>query len=380
MSKIRIATFNVENLFSRARPMNLETWEEGKPILEDIRNLNTELAREKYDEQCKEAIKQILLKYEFDNPNKRARPFDIIQTRKKLFSRPQTGGIKVVAAGRSSWVGWVELQREMFPATAVENTARVLAEVKAQVVCLVEVENRITLHDFNRSVISKFMTPYEHNMVIEGNDMRGIDVGVLSRFPIRSLRSHIDDQAKDDQGRPLFYQNGEPVLIFSRDCPEYEIELPDGQFLYLLANHFKSQGYGSKASNDARRRAQAERVREILTETYDLNQEFVVVAGDLNDTPSQTPLEPLLNTADLHDVLDHLPPGSDRWTYRTGQKQFDYLLASSRLMTTPPGVGIERKGLYSQDDFGGKYSHFPTVKGLTTQASDHAAVWADFSI
>ena len=30
-------------------------------------------------------------------------------------------------------------------------------------------------------------------MVIDGNDERGIDVGLVTRFPVGTMRSHVDD-------------------------------------------------------------------------------------------------------------------------------------------------------------------------------------------
>ena len=38
--------------------------------------------------------------------------------------------------------------------------------------------------------------PFTHVMVIDGNDERGIDVGLMTRkdFPIGFMRSHVDDR------------------------------------------------------------------------------------------------------------------------------------------------------------------------------------------
>lgn len=43
------------------------------------------------------------------------------------------------------------------------------------------------------------------------------------------MRSHISDRTGD-------------VRTFSRDCPEYYIELPSGRELLVLSNHFASKG------------------------------------------------------------------------------------------------------------------------------------------
>lgn len=37
---MKIATFNVENMFERAKAMSLETWTDGKEVLEDYQRLN----------------------------------------------------------------------------------------------------------------------------------------------------------------------------------------------------------------------------------------------------------------------------------------------------------------------------------------------------
>ena len=37
---MRIASYNVENLFDRAKAMNLESWAEGRPILDRFAELN----------------------------------------------------------------------------------------------------------------------------------------------------------------------------------------------------------------------------------------------------------------------------------------------------------------------------------------------------
>jgi len=58
-------------------------------------------------------------------------------------------------------------------------------------------------------------SPFEHVMLIDGIDDRGIDVGLLTRkgYDIVGIRFHVD--ATDRTGE-----------VFSRDCPEYTIATP----------------------------------------------------------------------------------------------------------------------------------------------------------
>jgi hypothetical protein len=57
---MRIASFNVENLFSRVCAMNMNSWADGKDILAQYYELNTLLQNETYTESIKmEFLKSI---------------------------------------------------------------------------------------------------------------------------------------------------------------------------------------------------------------------------------------------------------------------------------------------------------------------------------
>ena len=100
-----------------------------------------------------------------------------------------------------------------------------------------------------------------------------------------------------------------------------------------------------------------------------------MVAGDFNDTPTSKPLKKLLATANLFDVLTSPKFSGPRWTFDNGKDQFDYLLVSKPLFEQITAVGIERRGIFRADT-----APFPEVTNKITQASDHAAVWADFNL
>ena len=57
----------------------------------------------------------------------------------------------------------------------------------------------------------------------------------------------------------------------------------------------------------------------ILAERYDIKKQWVIIAGDFNDTPGSAPLKPLLNNSGLFDTLAVANVSADqRWTYYFG--------------------------------------------------------------
>lgn len=353
----RLATFNVENMFCRPRLLNFRDNTVADELIVKVAAFRQELKKTVYDKPKILVLYQELKEY-----------LSIGETRAKLFNRDKS---KVVADGVNDWDGFIDFKEDKLSEPAIQNTARVIRSVNADVCALIEVESRPTLQRFcsQRLAASGQFKRYPHQMLIDGNDDRGIDIGLVSRFPIRNLRSHVDDRNGNSQ-------------IFSRDCLEAEIVLPNGRSLWLLLNHFKSKGFGSQSESNERRLRQAEQVAKIL-QGYKLTQDLVVVAGDLNDTPGSAPLAPLLRVANLHDVL-HLqfPQAADRWTYHFERnEQIDYLLVSEPLKAALQNAGVERRGIFNVETFsGGTIQPFNTVTKYTEAASDHGAVWAQFTL
>lgn len=359
---MRIASFNTENLFSRAIVLTFKDNADGDKILKKIGDLQGELDKQVYDKPKILALYNSLKDY-----------IDIAEDRGKLFKR-QLFAIKGVAAnGVNDWDGSIEFKRAKFTETTRVNTAKVLKALKADVQCLVEVENRDTISSFNSDMMGTQKFPF--NMLIDGNDPRGIDVGLLSRFPIKNIRTHIFDKDKPTS----------KSFIFSRDCLEVELEIANNKSLYVLCNHFKSKGYSaSQKDADARRKLQADKVKEILQKNYDLKKDMVVVMGDFNDTPDSKPLQTLLNTQNLTDVLK-LKFGNDidkTYTYFYKQKsQIDFILVSKPLKDAFTDAGVERRGMFELNTLSnGAEKRFPTVTSVANAASDHAGIWAEFNV
>ena len=356
---MRIATFNSENLFTRAKVLNFKNSADGDKPLKKIGDLQGELKKKVYDKPKILSLYNSLKEY-----------IEIAEDRGKLFKR-QLFAIKGVAAnGVDDWDGSIVFKRDKFSETTRINTAKVLKALKADVQCLVEVENRDTISSFNSDMLGTKKFPF--NILIDGNDPRGIDVGLLSRYPIKNIRTHIFDKSGSS-------------FIFSRDCLEMELEITANKSLYVLCNHFKSKGYSaSQADADARRKLQADTVKKILQKNYDLKTDMVVVLGDFNDTPGSAPLQTLLNTQNLTDVLK-LKFGNDiekTYTYYYNKKdQIDFILVSKPLKDAFADAGVERRGMFELNELsGGAEKRFDTVTAPSNAASDHAGVWAEFNI
>lgn len=354
MPLFRVASFNVENLFSRARVLNLEDHERVEELLRQIAELKGLLGRAAYTAAVKARIKALLADLRLY--------VSIREDRGKLLNRQ--GGVS--AGGAGDWDGVIEFKRAEVSEMAREATADVLKALKADVVCVVEAENRLMLQQFNSQAMDSKKFP--HILVVDGNDERGIDVGLYTKLRLGAIHTHIYD--KDEAG-----------TVFSRDCLEVRLEaLPNGEPLHVLCNHLKSKGYGDAAAGNAKRKRQAAQIAKILR-GYDLTKDHVVVAGDMNDTPDSDPLRPLLEVPDLHDVLA-LQFGDDadrRWTYRYSGRgsQIDYLLVSTPLKEALVRAGVERRGIWGIADITGEQG-FASVTAKKDAASDHGAVWAEF--
>jgi endonuclease/exonuclease/phosphatase family metal-dependent hydrolase len=255
------------------------------------------------------------------------------------------------------------------------NTGRVIRDVDADIIAVIEAEHRIALKQFSDYVLAKVGgKSYPHVMLIDGNDDRGIDVGLMTKagYTIGNMRSHIHDLA----------ENGQPV--FSRDCPEYCVETPNGEQIWILPNHFKSKFGGNDAASRNKRKAQAKRTAEIYERLMAEGHNNIIVLGDLNDTPDSDPLQPLLAGTNLKDISAH--PTFDtgefagKGTFGLGndQDKIDYLLLSPALFNRITACGLFRKGAWP----GKRPKRWTVYEELQSEihaASDHHVVWCEIN-
>lgn len=381
---IRIASYNVENLFARPKALNTNDWDEGKPILEAYEQVNALMSEAHYTPLRKQTMIDLLVALDvyFVNGAGAVRRRETQEPRwawlrknRGAFDRQPEDpkqSVEIVADGREGWIGWVELQKEAVDAVSTRMTARVIAEVNADILAVVEAEDRPSLVRFNRELLGQ---QYANAMLIDGNDERGIDVGLMTRagFELGAMRSNVN--LTDSVG-----------TVFSRDCPEYEVRTPGGASLHVLVNHFKSQSGGG----GAKRARQAAATRRIAQGLVDQGR-HVVVLGDLNEGPPAQGAPPA-NLAALFDPAGPLlscyelpcfDPGPRPGTFDSCglRNRLDYILVSKSLQAAVTGGGIFRKGLWGTrktrpDD----WPTYPQMLEGHHGASDHAAVFVDLNL
>lgn len=381
---MRLASYNMENLF--LRPVAFAPGDPGgnDAVLEAYQQVSEALTHETYSDADKAVITGGLTVLGLDGGDESAVAW-LRQNRGHLVHRSSEPPlIEVVARGRSSWIGWLELKTDAVDEQATRHTAQVVSDIEADVIATIEVEGRRALTEFNDDLLAGHDGGgFGHIMAITGNDRRGITIGVMSRpdYPITAIRSHVDDS--DATGK-----------IFCRDCAEYTFTTPSDSSLLVLVSHFKSKGYGS--ATEEKRRREASRVAAIYAERRDQGISKIAIVGDFNDTPDSPALASLLAQTDLQDVSDH--PDFDTGalpgyagprlvgTYGSGTPQkIDYILLSPDLHKRLTGGGVCRKGVWTSSA-SGKWEPYPDLQHLTKAegqaraASDHAAIWADLEL
>jgi endonuclease/exonuclease/phosphatase family metal-dependent hydrolase len=384
---VRFASFNVENLFDRPRAFNQATWAAGRPILDAYAEFNSLIALATYTPADKARMIQLLVQLDVYRVHNGIVRRNRTPTPRWAWLRADRGsfdverdatGMEIVADGRSDWIGWVELATEPVDEISTRMTARVIQDVSADVLGVVEAEDRPSLDRFNDELLAD---RYGHVMLIDGNDTRGIDVGIMTttQIEIIAMRSNVDVPDLTSANEHLF----------SRDCAEYLCLLPSGVGVWVLLNHFKSQSGGG----GPKRSRQAQGVRTIVDRLIARGERNVVVMGDLNEGPAvlgQPPanLTPLFDpNGPLVEVysLPAFDAGPRPGTFqRCGiRERLDYIFVSRDLAALVVNGGLERRGLWggpTNINPPAQWAIYPDISAPEHAASDHAAIFIDITL
>ena len=250
--------------------------------------------------------------------------------------------------------------------------ARLLDEIKPDILLVMEVENAASLAALNGFLSDPLPEARVTRLGDGSNDDQKMNLAVLSRFPLAG-------QQETDFG-PLTGP-GRPTRGFIRA----EVDLGEGHRLVLYAVHLKSN-FGHRPRNIAQRKATLELIaadaRALAASRPDLTWEMLV-AGDTNVDPElpefagDPSLQPLKEWKDLWRGR----PLADRTTLPTRYGDpalefppacFDRLFASRELLQSPWKVGapqVLQKGVDTR--------RVTSMPGEGEHISDHYPIYVD---
>lgn len=260
--------------------------------------------------------------------------------------------------------------------------AQRIDNMNVDVLAVQEVENQDALRQFNRDCLAN---PYPFQVLIEGNDPRFIDVGLLSRFPVANVTSH-RFEVHPDRPEPVFGRDLLQVDVFNATRKR--------RLFTVFINHLKSKFVpffvqdkeAAQRENSLRRTMQAETIARVVEGQTRPNSRYIVL-GDMNDGPESDPLQALREgglglTDALESVVESQPPpratnaedvpSTVRWTSRLSVPNapdsfelFDQIWLSPSLTPKLDHAQIERRPFFSTDAAGVGSDHDPVWIRLT---------------
>ena len=202
---MKIATFNIQNLFHRDK--SLVKIQAGNAMMNWLNEMDHLMRKYTKTSSDLDRIKELSFLLGFEKISRKS--YAVMRRRGgELFFRGCHSSGEMMANSLTDWNGWVPLQTIPVDAIATQNKARVIAEVNADVLLLQEVEDRNSLLEFNNQFLPEFNgIPYRELLVLQGNDGRGQETGMLTKngFQIQEVRTYSNEL--DDNGLPIFDKN-----------------------------------------------------------------------------------------------------------------------------------------------------------------------------
>ncbi|WP_289024234.1 hypothetical protein [uncultured Salegentibacter sp.] len=375
---MKLATFNIQNLFHRDKSFNETQFNKTKKDWEIAMDELMDKPIKSIQDQ--ERLRELVCLADIDNINR----YTYAVLRRKggyLFLKGKNYSKELKASELTDWNGWIALQNYPLDPIAVKNKVRVIADVNPDILILQEIEDRASLAEFNEDFLPRFgCEPFQQTFVVQGNDIRGLEIGVLLRkgFKIKSVRSHIFDL------------NVRGENVFDKDLLEYEIQTPKGNTIWILVTHLKNQA-GDNNFSDRIRKQQAKRIAEVYKQMKAEGKINVAIVGTLNAPSFCNSLSPLLLKTNVLDISKHsgfnvdFDKGEDAGYYSLGAyrmgvniKQKDYLLLSPELFKKTKRSGLNRKGIWPEKR--PMWSVYSNINSKAHAASEHPAVWADIEV
>jgi len=374
---MRIATYNIQNLFHRHIDLMERNHKEKAVLWKD--EFEQLMFNNDHSEKNYTRMRELADLLGFHNL-----PYGFHLSMKNLqgnlFVRPVLQKKDVRASPITDWNGWAQLRSTPIGKGAIINKTKVIMDTDPDILLLQEVEDRSALFEF-RSTFLEGSPEKDYGEIfhLEGNDFKGLGMGILLKkgYHIKSLRSFANE--RDIDGGNLFETN----------FIQLKIRIPYGRTIYVLNCHLIPEAKNNERNN-AKRKRQAKRVAEIYGSLRSKGNENVLVVGTLNAPSYSDSLSPLLQGTDVKDIVKHTSfevehdNGDDATYYRMGAyrkgvniKQKDYMLASPGLFDQINKSGLNRKAVWPLTI--PKWHTYASMRNERDAASEHPLQWAEFT-
>ncbi len=249
--------------------------------------------------------------------------------------------------------------------------ADVILQVKdgkgPDVLVLQEVENLNILERLRQNGLGE--AGYREAILIEGPDIRGIDVAMLSKLP-QAHPAKLHEIQLDYIDRKTGKVNPKKKARPTRGILQAQFQLPDGEILTVLGVHFPSQGSPTPARRKALQKLQE--VRQQLPKDA-----YVIAAGDFNITTAEGGQEGLYKEMSKNWLISHqigCQKCQGTHNYRGSWSFLDVILLSKNFQSEKwtvdtASVRTPNKSIYQLNYWGGpaRFNDGRAQKGV----SDH---------
>lgn len=260
------------------------------------------------------------------------------------------------------------------PLAQLEGIARVFKKHKPLLAFCVEIGSVKVLKDYDQ----EFLGNQYEEFSIEGNDPRGVDVGLLLRkdlpldVEVQSHKNLIDETTGQ--------------LVFSRDLPVYILREKgsDSPLLIVFGTHFKSQRSTDGDPLGMRKRTLQAKAASLIIADYEQRYPGVpmILTGDFNnDVRRAAEFAPLRNIGlvDSFDLAADTVPPQDRGTHfyfpRKGPSSVNQLDSIMLNKAAAQKVKVKSaKVLTHIDPQGNDYPPPKSYGERETRASDHLPI------
>ena len=365
---MKIATFNVQNLFHRDRSLIQKTV--GKCVSDWIVEFDTLLTKEKSASNT-ERLKELSFLLDFDKTYQN--PYVVMRKKAgELYLKGMNCSKELKSGELTDWNGWIKVQTVPIDPEATKNKAMVISEIDPDILVLQEVEDKMSLDEFNSFILPKFnCAPFSESILIPSSEGKGREQALLLKngYQLESIKIHSIDDSE----------------IATQELLEYEIQSPKGKTIYLLSAYFYENKCDKEKAFEIRKN-QAYQVSVIYKMLQLQRKTNIIIAGTLNSPSYCNSLAPLLQETDLKDISKNktfnvdFDEGKDATYFRLGAyrmgvniRQEDYMLLSPELFSNVKNSGLNRKGVWPEKR--PNWGIYSSLQNKSQAASEHPGIW-----